>query len=211
MGQKTKPGVGPSTDKKRKQADLSMTPSQIRARARRSGGLNHVTKTEAKVLMRKPLKDWTLPELAKGRPMDKNGRFTGMKPQWVTREMHEQAMELFKAHVRTDMNSHTVRALQVIREVMDNDETDARGKPLVSAGTKVDVAKFLLEHLMGKPTQPIQTDISIKLQGILGASLVMQDEDATLALPPGSPIQYMPASSHRDIEDADVLEEDEEA
>lgn len=208
MGQKAIPDVGNSARKKAQRKNHSMTEKQIRARARRAGGLNHVTEAEVKVLMRKPLKDWTLQELAKGRPADKNGRFTGASPFWVTREMHEKAMEMFKAHVRTDMNSHTVRALEVIREVMDNDEVDDKGKPLVPAGTKVDVAKFLIEHLMGKPTQPIQTDISIKLQGILGASLVMPDFSQPAI--EGQPPSYIPASSHRDIEDAEIVEEDED-
>lgn len=201
MGHKKIPDVGESARKERKNKAKVMTPKQIRARAKRAGGLNQVTETELKVLMRKPLEEWDLEELAKGRPKDKNGNFTGPIPHWVTRELHEKAMDRFKEMVRTDMQSHTIRAIEVLKEVMDNDETDEKGKPIVGANVKVDTAKFLIEHLIGKPTQEVKSDISIKLQAILGDSLVMPDQLS---------LGYLPASSHRAVEDADIVEEDEE-
>lgn len=212
MGHKTKPLVGNSAHKKKvlaareaNPARLTMSPKQIRARANRTGGLDSVTEREQAILRGKPMEEWDLEELAKGRPKNKNGQFAGAPPKWITRETHEKSLEMFKKAIRMDMQSHTIRALEVIAEVMENDETDDKGKPHVSAGTKVDVAKFLIEHLMGKPTQPIQNDISIRLQGILGASLVMPGE--LMASP------YIPAASHRPvdtIEDADIVEGEDE-
>lgn len=203
MGSK-KTGVGNSVRRARSEAKRSMEPKQIRARARRNGGMSTMSDRERKALQRKPMEEWDLEELAKGRPRSKNGSFAGAPPKWITREMHEKSIEMFKNMVRTDMRSHTVIALNVLKDILENEEVDNRGKPHVSAGTKADIAKFLIEHLVGKPTQPIQTDLSIKLQGILGAVLVQPNEMGN---------GYRPSSSHRSIEgeiiDAEVVEDDD--
>lgn len=180
----------------------SKNPKQIRARARRAGGMDKIPAAEAKLLVTKPVEEWDIEELAKGRPRNAKGDFSGRAPAWITRTVHEQAMERFKELVRTDMQSHTVIALNVLKDILLDEDEDDKGKPVVSAGTKADVAKFLIEHLIGKPTQPIQADISVKLQGILGASLVMPSE-----LTSG---KFVPSSSHREVYDGEVVDPDEE-
>jgi hypothetical protein len=179
-------------------AEKVMTPKQIRARARRRGGFD--TPEDKMALLTKPIEEWDLEELARGRPKDKNGQFRGGAPKWITREIHEKALEAFKSKVRSDMRSLTVKSLDVLEEMLDSDEVDDKGKPLVPAGTKVDIAKFLIEHLIGKPTQPIQADISLKLQGILGAVLVQPGQDGG----------FVPSASHRGIIEGTVEEEDED-
>ena len=198
MGSKRQPAKKAQDDER--EARKVMTPKQIRARARRGGGMEVLSAAEKKALLGKPMEEWDLEELARGRPRDKNGGFSGQAPKWITREMHEKSIEMFKNMIRTDMQSHTVRAMEVLGEIMDNDEVDDKGKPVVPAGTKVDVAKFLIEHLVGKPTQPVETDINIKLQGILGAVLVQPDQL----------MGYTPSSSHRIIEGEVVDDEEEE-
>ena len=71
-----------------------------------------------------------------------------------------------------DMNKHTVDALQTLQMILQNEEVDNRGRPLVSASVKLDATKFLLEHVVGKPKQHITQDISVKLQGLLGTVMV---------------------------------------
>lgn len=175
-----------------------LTPKQIRARARRAGALPNLKEQEA--MLGKPVEEWDLEELAKGRPRNAQGNFAGRPPSYISREIHEKAMERFKEMVRTDMRSHTVIAMDIMKKIMLDDDIDEKGKPTTPASVKVDVAKFLIEHLVGKPTQPIQNDINIKLQGILGAVLVQPGEI------PGS---FVPASSHREVEGS-VVEDDEE-
>ena len=203
MGQKKHTSNRKRTEER--EARRSMTPQQIRARARRQAekGDVRLSEREKKVLMgNKPIEDWDLEELARGRPRDKRGNFSGTRPSWITREIHEMSIAKFKEAVRTDMQSVTVRALEVLRDVLDNEDVDDRGKPIVAAGVKVDTAKFLLEHLIGKPTQPVEADISIKLQGILGNVLVQPAE-----LTSGD---YTQSASHRIIE-AEVMDDDDVA
>lgn len=179
----------------------SLSKKQVRARARRNPD-RPLDKKEVEALMGKPIDEWDLEELAAGRPKDKNGRFSGPPPKWVTREIHEQAIERFKGMVRTDMRSLTVKALDVLGNILTDDEVDEKGRPLVSAGEKRQTAQFLIEHLIGKPTQPIETDISIKLQGILGAVLVQPSE-----MEAG---RYVPSSSHRVVEGSVVDDEEDD-
>jgi len=157
---------------------------------------------ERKALMGKPVEEWDIEELAKGRPRSKNGQFNGMRPTWITTEVHEKTMDRFKELVRSDLNSVTVKATQVLGDLLDNDNVDERGRPEVPWGVKADVSKFLIEHLLGKPKQEVTADISVKLQGVLAAALVMP-EDLTSG--------YIPSSSHRDVVDADIEEEEDVA
>lgn len=180
--------------------EKKMTPKQIRARARRNGGMENLSQGEKLAMLKKPIEEWDLEELAAGRPKNKNGGFSGAPPAWVTRDIHEKSIEIFKERMRSDMRSVTVKAMDVLANLLDDDEVDDKGKPLVPASTKADVAKFLIEHLLGKATQPVEMDISVKLQGILGAVLVQPDELTG---------EMVPASSHRVLEGT-VVDEDEE-
>lgn len=152
-----------------------LTPKQIRARARRRAArLEKVVMTEQEqnILYRKPVEEWDLDELARGRPKNAQGHFKGPKPRWISQIVHEEAMKHYQLAVKSAMRSTTVDALTLLQEVIDDDNVDDKGKPLVPASVKVDVAKFLIEHSIGKPMQRIEQDISVKLQGILGQVMV---------------------------------------
>jgi hypothetical protein len=159
-----------------------LTPKQIRARARRKAARgNLMTTQEQEIIFTKPIDEWDLEELSRGRPRATDGTFRGPKPRWITREVHEQSMDLFKAALKTEMNYTTVTAMDVLRATIQNEEVDDKGKPLVPASTKVDAAKFLIEHVVGKPKQHIDADVSVKLQGILAT--VMGNPAQTLMSP----------------------------
>ena len=157
-----------------------LTPKQIRARARRKRKKGqHLTEEEMAALWNKPVEEWDLQELAHGRPRNKNGHFSGPTPQWVDREVFEKAMEKYTMAVKTSMKATTVDALDMLNEIIKNSDVDEKGRPLVAYSTKLDAAKFLIEHVVGKPTQRIENDVSVKLQGILGQVMVNPAELAT--------------------------------
>ena len=159
-----------------------LTRKQIRARARRRIKRAEVmTQEEEEFYFPKPVEEWDLEELSRGRPRAIDGTFKGPKPKWISRQVHEQSMELFKAAVRTEMNYTTVSALDVIQAMIQNDEVDEKGKYLVPPSVKVDAAKFLIEHVVGKPKQVLEADVSVKLQGIL--AVVMGNPAETLMAP----------------------------
>lgn len=130
-----------------------------------------ITRQEFEIVYR-PLEEWDLEELSRGRPRDKAGRFSGKPPAWMTRELFEGAMEKFEEQMRMQLHAEAIPAMDAIRYVIGNNDVDAKGKPVVSANVKLAAAQFVMEHLLGKPQQRIQQDISVKLQGILGSVMV---------------------------------------
>lgn len=185
------------------------TRHQIRRRANRRLRKGVKLTDAAFADLMKPIDEWDNEELARGRPRDSGGGFRGPAPKYISREMHERIMERFRSQIRLGMNVHSVSALDTIDYVLTNVDEDDKGKPLVGAGTKLDAAKFLLEHVIGKPVQPTTSDISVKLQGILGAVMVTPQELAA------SQQQYKPAhmgsrGELTDYIDAEEVDEDDE-
>ena len=155
-----------------------LTPKQIRARARRRQDKRrkHLMSEAEFEALYKPIEEWDMEELARGRPRGADGTFRGRKPNWVTREVHERSMELFVELTKSEMGALAPSALDSLRWVLTSDETDERGKPIVPASAKNQAAMFLLEHVVGKPKQHVTQDISVKLQGILGSVVVNPNE-----------------------------------
>lgn len=184
---------------------LSMTSKQARARARRRLKRGKEMADEAWDRLYKPIEEWDMEELARGRCRAADGSFRGMPPKFITREIHERAMERFKTLVRDELNARSLTALTTIQFVLQSEEVDDKGKPLVPAGVKLDAAKYLLDHVVGKPMQPTTTDISVKLQGILGAVMVTPSE---------LPASYKPAQVGQrgiagEIYDAEEVDEED--
>lgn len=168
---------------------------QIRQRARRKMKL---AEDELALLYEdRPISEWDMEELARGRPRAKDGTFKGRTPKFLDRAIHEQIVRRFEEIVREEMNGHTVEALKVIGEILADDETDDKGRPRVAAGTKLQAAQFLIEHVVGKPKQRMETDISVKLQGILGHAMVNPNQAGGFELTQG----YVEAEAWEDDDD----------
>ena len=150
-----------------------MTGRQVRSRARRKLQKGKKLDDETfEAWAGKPIDEWDIEELARGRPRDARGGFRGKPPKYMPRAVHERIAERFKMLVRDQLNQNAVQALGVVSNLITSDDTDEKGKPLVPASVKLDASKWLVEHVIGKPVQPTQTDISVKLQSILGAVMV---------------------------------------
>lgn len=170
--------------------------------------LEQMGEAEKAIRYRKPLAEWDAEELAMGRPRDSKGKFTGPRPAWISGEIHEEAMERFTSVVKTGMRLATVDAIKVIGDIITDDSTDNRGRPLVAASTKLQAATFLIEHVVGKPTQRIENDVSVKLQGILGTVMVNPTEEGyTPAHLPGITMQLAELAGEED-EDFDERSEE---
>lgn len=177
-----------------------MTPKQMRARIRRQrAGMRG---DDFKKLY-KPLAEWDSEELARGRPRDKNGKFGGKAPAWITRELHEEAMTRFRTAVRDDLNASAVTAMSTIQMLLTDDSEDEKGKKNVPPSVKADIAKWLAEQVVGKPKQHVQSDISVKLQAILASSVISPD---TLPALPGAQMLTSP----REALDVEGWEDEDE-
>jgi hypothetical protein len=169
-----------------------------------------LTDQEQEYLYQKPIEDWDMEELARGRPRNAKGTFSGPKPKWINAQVHEQSMERYTAAVKTDMRSTTVDALGAIRWIIQNEEVDDKGKPIVPPSTKLEASKFLLEHIVGKPTQRIEADVSVKLQAILGSVLVNPADIVNGTPDQGYELGHFPGITMElasgDVEDAEIVE-----
>lgn len=189
-----------------------MTSKQVRSRARRALAKGKRLDDETfEAWAGKPIEEWDLEELARGRPRDARGGFRGKPTRYMPRAVHERIAERFKMLVRDQMNQNATVALGVIQRLLISDEVDEKGKPLVSAAVKLDASKWLVEHVIGKPTQPTQQDISVKLQGILGAVMVNPTLDANhpdaKALPRGYTMAHV-GTRGEPVLDAEVVGEE---
>lgn len=187
-----------------------LTPKQIRTRVRRRSNRNmKMSEQELTHLYpQKPIEEWDLEELARGKPRNKDGSFKGRKPTWITREIHEQAMDRYKTMVKDQMNSITVKALNFMANAIDDDSVDDKGKPIIPASTKADLSKFLIEHVVGKPVARIEQDVSVKLQSILGTVMV-NPRDATADTSPAH-FPGVTMAMYEDVEEAEVLEDEDD-
>jgi hypothetical protein len=194
-----KPEIDPqgrTPDKQGGRPAKSMSRKQIRARARRK---NSILQEELELLY-KPIDQWDADELARGYPKAKDGTFKGKKPAFIDRALHEQIVKRFEEVVRLEMNGHTIEALAVVGRILADMDEDEKGRPMVPASVKLDAAKFLIEHVIGKPKQRTESDISIKLQGILGVAMANPNPDGTLQLTQG----YIDAESSEEDDDGDT-------
>lgn len=163
---------------------------QVRARARRTLMKGKKLNDEDFELWAgKPIDEWDLEELARGRTRDKGGGFRGRPPMAMPRAVHERIADRFKLLVKDQLNIEATSAIGVIHNLLNDDNFDDKGKPIVPASVKLDAAKWLVEHVIGKPVQPTQSEVSVKLQGILSAvtanPILDGDHPDLRALPPG--------------------------
>lgn len=126
---------------------------------------------------KKPLSEWDEEELARGRPRDRRGGFAGSQSQYVTRAAHEEAIRRFTDLTQSNMRALIPKALAMVEIILDCNDVDARGKPVIPYGVKLDAAKWTIEHLVGKPTQRVEADISVRLQGILAGVMINPGEE----------------------------------
>jgi hypothetical protein len=196
---------------------LSTTRRQLRHRIRR-GALDAKASNGQKAkrvekeirLLYKPIEEWDSEELARGRPRNVHGNFSGPAPKWISRELHEEAITRFRQALRDELQSSSVRAVDVINMILEDDEIDVKGRPRTPMTTKLEAAKFLVEHILGKPKQHVETDISVKLQGILASAIITP---GTLPAQLGSAEQASPRSAEEfgfDTIDVPGFEDDDE-
>lgn len=185
---------------------LSSSRKQLRARARRKQAKGKSPKVELEMLY-KPIEEWDMEELARGRPRTVAGDFRGRPPTWCSQGLYEQAMDRFKQVVRENIQNEATGAIDVIHWLMNCQEHDHKGKPIVPPSVKLDCAKWLTEHIIGKPTQRIEADISVKLQAVLAQAMVGAD-DSPLRLPPVQPVLAAAMETSEGFWDAEADEDE---
>lgn len=177
-------------------ADLSRKPTQVRNRLRRETkhmdrDLNILYEEEGY----KPVEEWDLDELAAGKPRGKDGQFgRGRRPMWITPKIHAEVRRRLLEEGFNSLATHLVPAISTLSNMLSDETYDMDGKPIVDARTKVDIAKFIIEQILGKARQRVDHSADPSFRDFLASALV---------LPGGSP-------AHPVVEGVIVPQDDEE-
>lgn len=172
--------------KARQAGTLSTNPSAVRQRLRRSGRAHD----QDLAMIHKPVSEWDLEELARGKPRAKDGSFKGVKPSWISNKVAEEAKRRLKEETIGQLSSHVGMALKVVKDLMDNTELDDDGYPIVDNRLKLDAAKFIVEHTIGKPRQRVDIEAGDTLQDMLAHVLVNPDGTPAHPIIEGEVVEY---------------------
>lgn len=148
--------------------ELSTAPHAVRSRLRRQA---EKTKRDAAVWVDsmgyKPVEEWDIEELARGRPRDAQGSWSAPRPVWVTAAIVAEARSRLKTVAYDRLAAHVEQAIDVIHELMADPDVDAK--------VKLDAAKFVAEHVIGKPKVAVELDASDGVKSFLAGALVLPD------------------------------------
>lgn len=158
---------------------LSEKPGATRARMRKS--TKNINRDIA-ILYKKPVEDWDMEELAKGRPRSKDGKFTGPRPTWITPIILKAAQDRLRSLTRQELSTYAGDAVRVMHQLMTNEDTDYDGKPLVPPSVRLSAATYMLDQLIGKPTTPVEVTGNVVLQTLM-ADVLVNDDNGTIAHP----------------------------
>ena len=150
---------------------LSEKPSAVRARIRKTGK-NMERDVE---MLYKPIDEWDNEELARGRPRNRAGTFTGPCPTWVTPLLMKQAKDRLRVLTRDEIGVFSGDAVRVIHKLMKSEDTDFDGKPIVSAAVKLQAAQYLLDQTIGKSTASVEVTGNVQLEHLFATVLVNED------------------------------------
>ncbi|MBM0259758.1 hypothetical protein [Micromonospora sp. 4G55] len=147
--------------------ELSKDPHRIRTRLRR--GTN--PKRDLAMLDEvgyKPVSEWDDEELARGRPRNSRGSFSGgPTPKWLTPVVEEERRKRLKQATFDRLMTHSLRAMEVMGELVNDPETPA--------SVRADIARFIYEQQHGKAKSKVDVDATVGPRDALFPAIVLDD------------------------------------
>lgn len=162
----------------RDDSKLSKDPRSIRARIRRKKQkFDDDVDRLLEVQGYKPVSEWDLEELARGKPKDAQGRFKTAKPKWITPKIQEEVKKRFREETLNGLAEYTGLALKVLGELLESEEVDNNGRPIVTAKDRIDIAKFVVEHTIGKAPAKVEIGTEAPWRNVLAESMGLPDAE----------------------------------
>lgn len=170
---------------------LSTKPEHIRKRIR-----NRTTPLARDVDMLanavKPVEEWDMEELARGRPRDVDGAFRGRPPKWITPAIRSEAARRLKVEAHVLLSGHISDAIKVIADLMLNAEDDR---------IRFQAATFIVEHVVGKARQSVDLELGEGARGFLAKAVATRSK-ATGELVDAHPVIDLGSDEWTDGDDA---------
>lgn len=181
------------------ESKLSRDPKQMRNRLRRGKGQalkNDIQMYADEMWGGRNVEDWDIEELAFGRPRDANGHFKGSAPTWITPIVLEEIKKRLHNLTRAKLSAHMNIAVKAIGKLIESEEVDDKGRPIVDARTKFAASAFVIEHIIGKPNQHVDVAGADKVQTAIASAIVLDDG--------------LPQGHLTDVVEAEIVEDDME-
>jgi hypothetical protein len=118
----------------------------------------------------KPVSEWDLEELGRGRPKNSDGSFTGgPAPKWLTPAIEAERQRRLKEATHDALMAHTEAAMRVLGELVKNPETPA--------SVRADIGKFIYEQQLGKATARVDVGLTAQEHTMqaLASAIVLDD------------------------------------
>ena len=129
----------------------------------------------------KPVSEWDNEELARGKPRNSQGSFSGSAPSWLSEAIQAEARKRLKETTFSALMAHSEALMKVLVGLATDPETPA--------SVRADVGKFVYEQLLGKARQRMTIDAELspreKTMSALASAIVLPDglpQDAPLVL-----------------------------
>lgn len=151
------------------------------------------------VVIGKRIEDWTLEELARGRPYVDGKPMKGTTPKWMTPQVQMEVKRRLLDEIYGMLGEHLHLSVKVMADLLNSNEVDDKGRPIVDPKTKFAAAAFIIEHFTGKPKALVDVKIETAPQSAIAAAIVLDD---------GKPQDNMVVEG--EIVDEDELEEEGE-
>lgn len=117
-----------------------------------------------KYVVKKPLKEWDLEELAHGKPRNRNGGFShGPRLSLIDDQVAAEIKRRTRSKGLDEMRRHLPQAIQVMADLMTDEDPRIRFL----------AAKFIIEYGVGDPPSENERGSSSVLQGLLASALVL--------------------------------------
>ena len=148
---------------------LSRRPASIRQRIRRNGGrtsedialLHEVQYGEIK-----PVSEWTLEEIQRGRPRHPEHGWRGPRPKWITPIIQAEVRKRLREETIGELIGHSGAAIKVLAKFLEQDE---------EPHLKFKAAQLIIEYAAGAPDKQVHITGNVQLQTMLAGALVLDD------------------------------------
>lgn len=181
---------------------LSRNPEQIRRRLRRRHEkFSEDLEMYIEVGGIKPVEEWDIEELARGRPRNKSGGWQGKTPSWISADVTREAKRRLMDEAFGSLAGHLSDAVRTVHKLMMSEEVDDKGRPIVDAATQLKAAMFIIENIVGKPKAIIEMHAEDLTKQMIASAIVLDD---------GNPQDELVILEGEIVEDEEEEDDDEE-
>ena len=148
-----------------KRSNYSTKPNAVRARLKKA---NKTINEDVALVYKKPIEELDFEELQYGKPRREDGTIArrGPRPKWITPAVIVEAQRRLKTVTGVELAAYSGNAIAVMVDLMNASNVDI---------VRFNAAKYVLDQIMGMPTQRVEQATTINVQSFLADVMVNPD------------------------------------